>query len=51
MFIIAWELNLAFHYPFLLTWLTTAAGEFAVMLVGMPIMYAINKRVHFEKLI
>ncbi|GER66007.1 membrane protein [Weizmannia acidilactici] len=51
MFMIAWELNLAFHYPFFLTWLATAAGEFAVMLVGAPIMYAINKRVRFEKLI
>ena len=51
MFFIAWELKLAFDLPFLLTWLTTAAGEFVVMAVGAPIMYAINQRVHFEKLI
>lgn len=49
MFFIAAELHLAFHLPFLLTWLTTAVGEFAVMVIGMPIMYSINKRVNFKK--
>jgi uncharacterized membrane protein len=51
MFIIAFELNLAFGLPFLLTWLTTAAGELVVMTVGAPIMYVVNKRVQFNKLI
>ncbi|HEY2420089.1 MAG TPA: QueT transporter family protein [Neobacillus sp.] len=51
MFFIALELHLAFGLPFMLTWLTTAIGEFAVMAVGAPIMYIINKRVHFEKII
>lgn len=51
MCIIAWELNIVLHYPFLWTWLTVAAGEFSVMLIGAPITYALNKRVHFEKLI
>jgi uncharacterized membrane protein len=51
MFIIAFELNLAFGLPFLLTWLTTAAGELVVMAVGAPIMYVVNKRVQFNKLI
>lgn len=51
MFLIALELHLAFGLPFMFTWLTTAIGEFVVMAVGMPIMYALNKRVHFEKLI
>jgi len=50
MFLIAFELNLALGFPFLFTWLTTAAGELVVMTVGAPIMYAINKRVHFHKL-
>ncbi|WP_394234583.1 QueT transporter family protein [Niallia oryzisoli] len=50
MFIIAFELNLAFGMPFLFTWLTTAAGELAVMIVGAPIMYAVNKRVNFNKM-
>lgn len=51
MFIIAFELHLALGFPFLLTWLTTAVGEFVVMLVGAPIIAMINKRVNFEKLI
>jgi uncharacterized membrane protein len=51
MFIIAWELHLALGFPFLFTWLTTAAGEFTVMLVGAPIMYAINKRVNVGKMV
>ena len=51
MFIIAFELNLAFELPFLFTWLTVAAGEFVVMAVGMPIIYFINKRVQFNKLL
>ena len=51
MFMIALELNLALDWPFLLTWFTTAVGEFAVMLVGIPVIYAIHKRVHFHKLL
>lgn len=49
MFIIAFALKLAYGFPFYFTWLTTAAGEFVVMLVGAPIMYALNKRVNFGK--
>ncbi|MFD2043277.1 QueT transporter family protein [Ornithinibacillus salinisoli] len=51
MFIIAFELNLVLNFPFLLTWLTTAAGEFTVLAIGIPIAYALNKRVQFDKLI
>jgi len=51
MFLIAIELKLAFGLPFPITYLTTAIGEFVVMVVGIPIMYYLNKRVHFEKLI
>ncbi|SFB06718.1 MULTISPECIES: QueT transporter family protein [unclassified Bacillus (in: firmicutes)] len=51
MFLIAWELNLAFRLPFLFTWLTVAIGEFVVLAVGAPLMYAINKRVNFEKVV
>jgi uncharacterized membrane protein len=50
MFIIALELNLALELPFLFTWLTTAIGEFAVLLIGIPIIYALNKRLQFDKL-
>ncbi len=51
MFIIAFELNLALKFPFLLTWLTVAIGEFVVMAVGIPVMIALNKKLHFKKLI
>ncbi|MFC2947456.1 QueT transporter family protein [Virgibacillus sediminis] len=51
MFIIAFELNLALGLPFLFTWLTTAAGEFVVLAVGIPVMYALNQRLHFHKLL
>jgi uncharacterized membrane protein len=51
MFLIAIELNLAFKLPFLFTWLTTAAGEFTVMAIGIPVMLAIHKRVNLEKLV
>jgi len=51
MFIIAFELNLALELPFLFTWLTTAAGELAVLAVGIPIIYALNKRLNFDKMI
>jgi uncharacterized membrane protein len=51
MFFIALELNLAFHLPFLFTWLTTAIGEFVVMAAGMLVMFVVNKRVHFEKMV
>lgn len=51
MFIIAFELNLALEFPFLFTWLTTAIGEFTVLAIGIPIIYALNKRLHFGKLL
>ncbi|OZU87511.1 hypothetical protein CIL03_16555 [Virgibacillus indicus] len=51
MFIIAFELNLALELPFMLSWLTTAAGEFGVLAIGMPIMYALNKRLKFNTLV
>lgn len=51
MFIIAFELYLALGLPFLFTWLTTAAGEFVVLAVGIPVMYALNKQLEFNKLV
>ncbi|MBA3927045.1 QueT transporter family protein [Listeria rustica] len=51
MFIIAWELALVLEYPFLYTWLTLAISEFIVLAVGAPIMYYINKRIDFKKII
>ncbi|MBD7985449.1 QueT transporter family protein [Sporosarcina sp. Sa2YVA2] len=51
MFIIAWELNIVLKLPFLLTWFFVSVGEFAVMLIGIPVMIALNKRLHLDKLI
>lgn len=51
MFLIAWELNIVLHLPFLLTWLYVAIGELAVMAIGIPVMKALNKRLNFAKLI
>ncbi|MFF2458259.1 QueT transporter family protein [Peribacillus simplex] len=49
MFLIAIELNLALGFPFWLSWMTTAVGEFVVLLIGAPIIYGMNKRIQFEK--
>ena len=51
MFIIAFELKLALQLPFMLTWYTTAVGEFVVLAIGIPIIYALNKRLKFGRLI
>ncbi|BAC12396.1 QueT transporter family protein [Oceanobacillus iheyensis] len=50
MFIIAFALNLALELPFWITWFTTAIGEFGVLLIGIPIFYALHKRLRFDKL-
>lgn len=49
MFIIAWEMQWFNGVPFFFGWLTAGIGELAVMLIGMPVIYLINKRLHFEK--
>lgn len=49
MFIIAWEMQWFNGVPFFFGWLTAGAGELAVMLIGMPVIYLINKRLNFEK--
>ncbi len=51
MFLIAIELKLAFGFPFLFTWLTTAAGELTVMAVGIPVILAIHRRFNLEKMV
>lgn len=51
MFFIAWMLKLALELPFFLSWFTSAIGEFIVMAIGMPIVYFLHKRLHFDKLI
>ncbi|MBC2369215.1 QueT transporter family protein [Listeria booriae] len=49
--LVAWELALVLDFPFLYTWLTVAISEFIVLAVGAPIMYYINKRIDFKKII
>ena len=51
MFIIAIELNIVLEFPFWITWLYCAVGEFIVLLVGAPIMYLLNSRLNFKNLI
>ena len=53
MFIIAIEIDIVSELPvpFFLTWLTVAIGEFVVMIIGAPLMVALNKRINFEKLV
>ncbi|MEC1176935.1 QueT transporter family protein [Metasolibacillus meyeri] len=51
MFIIAYQLNLVLELPFWETWLFVALGEFAVLAISAPIMYALNKRLDFKNLI
>jgi len=51
MYLVAFMLTLALELPFFFTWFTTAVGEFAVMAIGLPIIYFIHKRINFHKLI
>lgn len=51
MWLIALELNILFDLPFGYTWLTVAIGEAIIMAIGIPIMLALNKRLHFKKMI
>lgn len=51
MFIIAYQLVLVLGLPFFLTWLTVAGGELAVLLLGIPIFIALNKRLNFSRLL
>lgn len=53
MFIISIMLKLVLEIDlsFLFIWFTTATGEFIVMAVAIPIVYALNKRLKFDKLV
>lgn len=42
---IALELTLIAHLPFLMTWFTTALGEFASLLIGAVIMDRLGQRI------
>ena len=49
-FIIAYELLLVLELPFFYTWLTVAAGELTVLLIGIPVFMTLNKRLNFSKM-
>lgn len=49
MFIIAYELYLVFELPFWMTYLTTAISEFVILMLGAPLMYALDKRLQFTQ--
>ncbi len=53
MFIVAYEIYLVSEMPisFSWMWLTTAIGEFTIMAIGIPVMYALNKRLKFNQLV
>lgn len=51
MWIIALELNVVLKYPFWFSWLTTAAGEFVVLLISIPVMKVLDQRLNFKRLI
>ncbi|RLL41285.1 QueT transporter family protein [Oceanobacillus piezotolerans] len=51
MFIIAFELYVALDLPFMFSWYTAAIGEVVVLAIGIPIILALNKQVHFDKLL
>ncbi|MCD7034053.1 QueT transporter family protein [Metabacillus sp. GX 13764] len=48
MILVAWELNLALDLPFFATWLSTALCELAVMLLGIPLVTALNRKLKFK---
>ncbi|MFD1927977.1 QueT transporter family protein [Sporosarcina siberiensis] len=57
MIIIAYQLKIFANIPefngipFLTIYLTMALGEFIVMMIGIPVMVSLNKRLDFKKLI
>jgi len=57
MIIIAYQLKIFANIPefngipFLTIYLTLALGEFIVMMIGIPVMVGLNKRLDFKKLI
>jgi len=51
MWVIALELKLAIEVPFLLTYLTLVIGELVVLLVAIPIVTALNKKINFKTLV
>ncbi|MDN6408986.1 MAG: QueT transporter family protein, partial [Tetragenococcus halophilus] len=49
MFLIALMLTLTAELPFWFTYLTTALSELIIMSISAPVMYFIDKNLHFSK--
>lgn len=49
MFMIAGELYFVLKQPFWFNWITTAAGEFIVLIIGGIIMEQLSKRIDFTR--
>lgn len=49
MWTIALELHITNHLPFLITYLTTALGEFISVTIGSVVFYFIAKRIDLSK--
>ncbi len=48
-FIVAFELNLAFQLPFWYTYFTLVVSELIVLAITAPLMYWIDRQVHFHE--
>lgn len=48
-FLVAIELKIVLELPFWLSYFETFVGEIVVMLVGIPVMLAVDKAIDFTK--
>ncbi|GGP13176.1 QueT transporter family protein [Oceanobacillus neutriphilus] len=51
MFIVAFALNVVVEWSFLFIWFTLAMSELIILLIGIPVISALQKRLRFDKLI
>jgi len=51
MWIIAISLNLAIEAPFLITYVTLAISELIILLIAIPVVTSLNKKINFKTLI
>ncbi|MFD1412681.1 QueT transporter family protein [Oceanobacillus jeddahense] len=51
MFIVAFALNVVIEWSYLFIWFTLAISELIILLIGIPVIFALQKRLRFDKLI
>ncbi|MCT1902650.1 QueT transporter family protein [Oceanobacillus sojae] len=51
MFIVAFALNVVIEWSFPFIWFTLAMSELIILLIGIPVISALQKRLRFDKLI